>query len=62
MGLSIEEVNRMDYEEFTKEFGNVVEHCSLFAASIWAHRPFSNLKHIHSDFGSFIDQLPSLGP
>jgi 2-oxo-4-hydroxy-4-carboxy--5-ureidoimidazoline (OHCU) decarboxylase len=33
---TIPQINAMNYEEFISTFGNVVEHCSLFAAAIWA--------------------------
>lgn len=59
--LTFAQVNAMGYEEFTKSFGNVVEHCSLFAAAIWAQRPFSGVKHLHKTFCDFIDTLPELG-
>lgn len=62
MGLiSLKTANEMDYEEFTSVFGNVVEHCSIFAAGIWVKRPFQSLKHLHTTFSQFMDTLPELG-
>jgi len=61
MAYTIDEVNKMDYEEFIKTFENVIEHCGLCAASIWRHHPFENLRHLHKNFCSFVDKLPSIG-
>ncbi|XP_021947891.1 2-oxo-4-hydroxy-4-carboxy-5-ureidoimidazoline decarboxylase [Folsomia candida] len=59
--LSINQVNEMEYEDFISTFGNVVEHCSLFAAAIWSQRPFHGVKQLHKTFCDFIDTLPKLG-
>ncbi|CAG7818339.1 unnamed protein product [Allacma fusca] len=61
MSHSIQQVNEMKYEEFLQVFGNVVEHCALCAAAIWAHRPFYNVQELHAELCHFIDNLPSIG-
>jgi len=58
MSYSIQQVNGMEYEEFLQVFGNVVEHCGLCAAAIWAHRPFYNVLELHAELCNFIDNLP----
>lgn len=59
--LPIDKINQLDYEEFIQYFGNVIEHCSICAAAIWADRPFTNLRHLHSQLCDFVDQLPARG-
>ncbi|XP_076048060.1 2-oxo-4-hydroxy-4-carboxy-5-ureidoimidazoline decarboxylase-like [Oratosquilla oratoria] len=59
--LTIEEVNRMDYEAFVQTFGNVVEHGTIISAAIWKFRPFDNVKHLHDTICDFIALLPTSG-
>jgi len=56
-----EQLAGMGYEDFIQIFGNVIEHCALCSAGIWAKRPFHNLKELHSAICSFIDDLPKIG-
>jgi len=59
--VTIEQLNDMNYEEFIKTIGNVIEHYPLCAAAVWASRPFSNLKALHQAIACFINELPVLG-
>lgn len=59
--LSIDKVNRMSYEEFIECFGNVVERCSLCAATVWKERPFRDAHCLVNCFDDFIDWLPIRG-
>lgn len=59
--LSIADVNVLPYEDFIAKFGNVIEHCALSSASVWAYRPFKNLEEMQARFEEFIDQLPLTG-
>jgi 2-oxo-4-hydroxy-4-carboxy--5-ureidoimidazoline (OHCU) decarboxylase len=59
--LTIVEVNELDYGEFIRILGNVVEHCAVFAGAIWAQRPFGNVQELHSRFEAFMDSLPDIG-
>lgn len=58
---TMSEVNLMDYEEFIKVFGNVIEHCSLCVAAVWRYRPFKSVKHLYEEICTFVDQLPGSG-
>lgn len=55
--LTIEEVNRMDFQEFVERFASVFEHTPLAAACVWAHRPFQDVKLLHRAFCTFIRDL-----
>ena len=59
--LTVGDVNKLTYEEFIEKFGNVVEHCALFAASVCQERPFSTFEDIHEAFTKFMDSLPISG-
>ena len=54
---TIERVNSMGFQEFTEEFGSVIEHTPLVAAAVWSHRPFTDLQNLHGAFCAFISQL-----
>ncbi|CAL8081484.1 unnamed protein product [Orchesella dallaii] len=56
-----EQLSGMGYEDFIKIFGNVIEHCALCSAAVWAKRPFNDLKQLHSAICTFIDDLPKIG-
>ena len=58
--LTIDEVNKIDYEEFIRVFGSVVEHGHLAAATVWACQPFSNVEALCHSFTVFLQQLPDL--
>ncbi|XP_021356678.1 2-oxo-4-hydroxy-4-carboxy-5-ureidoimidazoline decarboxylase-like isoform X2 [Mizuhopecten yessoensis] len=49
----------MTFEQFTTVFGNVVEHCSLCAAAVWQHRPFTDVDHIHQLICDVLDNFPN---
>lgn len=59
--LSMSQVNSMSSDNFIEVFGNVIEHCSLVAASVVRYRPFRSLQHLHDEICTFIDQLPDVG-
>ncbi|CAH1777813.1 unnamed protein product [Owenia fusiformis] len=61
MSLSMDSVNAMGYDNFINTFRNVVEHCPLAAASVWADRPFSSEKDLGEAFGAFLDSLSNNG-
>lgn len=52
--LSIEEVNRMDAEEFISRFGSLFEHSPWVAKGAWLERPFDDLDGLH---GAFVDTV-----
>lgn len=56
-GVSIEEVNRMDYGEFVSIFDSVLEHGTLAAATVWRSRPFPTSQSLHRAFEGFMDAL-----
>lgn len=51
----------MDYEVFIQTFGNVIEHCQLCAAAVWAEQPFKSLMDLHAAICRFVDELPPIG-
>ena len=59
--LSIEEVNKLSYEEFVTRLGSLFEQTPLVAASVWAYRPFESRDHLYDALCKFIDQLPRAG-
>lgn len=59
--LSIDQVNLLDYEEFIKRFGNVIEHCPICAAAVWRNQPFQNVNELHDSLCNFVDHLPDIG-
>ncbi|XP_033742753.1 2-oxo-4-hydroxy-4-carboxy-5-ureidoimidazoline decarboxylase-like isoform X2 [Pecten maximus] len=56
--LSVHDVNQLTSDDFIDVFGNVVEHCSLCAAAVWQHRPFTDVHHIHKLVCDFLDNIP----
>ena len=54
--LSLEEVNRMDFQQFTEIFGSVIEQTPLVAATVWSCRPFADLAILHKAFTDFIQR------
>ncbi|ODM98283.1 2-oxo-4-hydroxy-4-carboxy-5-ureidoimidazoline decarboxylase [Orchesella cincta] len=56
-----EQLAGMSYEDFIQIFGNVIEHCAICSAAVWAKRPFYNLKELHSAICTFVDELPKIG-
>lgn len=59
--MDISQINELNYEEFIKHFGNVVEHSSICSAAVWRNRPFGDVHHLHREICSFIDLLPDTG-
>lgn len=51
----------MDCERFIETFGNIIEHCQLGSAAVWASRPFDSLHGLHTSFCNFLDGLPVNG-
>jgi len=56
-----EQLAGMGYEDFIQIFGNVIEHCALCSAAVWAKRPFHDLRELHLAICTFIDDLPKIG-
>lgn len=54
--LSLEEVNGMDFQQFTETFGSVIEQTPLVAATVWSSRPFQDLPSLHKAFTDFIQR------
>ena len=59
--LPISAANELDYEEFIRKFGNLVEMTPLCAAAVCARRPFSSFDNFVSEMCQFIDELPKDG-
>lgn len=59
--MNIEQVNALDYEEFIRVFGNVIEHAAICAAAVWRHKPFRDVQHLHQEICSFLMELPMIG-
>lgn len=57
--LSIEEVNRMDRDEFISRFGSVFERSSWIAIGAWEERPFVNLDGMHEAFVRTVHDAPT---
>ena len=53
--LSIEEVNRMDREEFVSRFGAVFEISPWVAEGAWERRPFDDLDGLHAALVRTVD-------
>lgn len=56
--LSIEEVNRMDREEFVSRFGAVFERSPWVAEGAWEGRPFEDLDGLHAAFVRTVHDAP----
>ena len=56
--LSIEEVNRMDREEFVAGFGAVFERSPWVAEGAWYGRPFDDLDELHGEFVAVVHSAP----
>lgn len=57
--LFIEEVNRMDRDEFISRFGSVFERSSWIAEGAWEDRPFVNLDGMHGAFVRTVHDAPT---
>ena len=56
--LSIEEVNRMDREEFVSRFGTVFERSPWVAEGAWKQRPFEDLDGLHAALAGAVHDAP----
>ena len=54
--LTLEQVNRMDFQQFTETFSGIIEQTPLVAATVWSYRPFNNLTTLHKAFTDFIQR------
>jgi 2-oxo-4-hydroxy-4-carboxy-5-ureidoimidazoline decarboxylase len=54
--LSLEEVNGMDFQQFSETFGSVIEQTPLVATTVWSCRPFQDLATLHKAFTDFIQK------
>ncbi|KAK2176746.1 hypothetical protein NP493_643g04034 [Ridgeia piscesae] len=50
-------INNLKYDHFIEKFGNVVEHCPIIAAVVWAARPFPSFADLFDRFSTVIDSL-----
>ena len=55
---TIEEVNRMDREEFIARFGTVFEKSTWVAEGAWERRPFEDLDGLHAAFVGTVNDAP----
>uniref|UniRef100_A0A8C5PRV1 2-oxo-4-hydroxy-4-carboxy-5-ureidoimidazoline decarboxylase n=1 Tax=Leptobrachium leishanense TaxID=445787 RepID=A0A8C5PRV1_9ANUR len=59
--MDLHTLNSLNYEEFVKIFGNIVEKCPLISGAVWSSRPFASILELESSVCEFIDSLPSSG-
>ncbi|XP_073687332.1 2-oxo-4-hydroxy-4-carboxy-5-ureidoimidazoline decarboxylase [Garra rufa] len=59
--MDINVVNALQYEDFVKLFGNVIEKCPLISAAVWSYRPFKDFADIEAHITEFIRSLPDSG-
>lgn len=52
--LTMQQVNRMGFQEFTATFSSIIEDTPLAAATIWSYRPYDSLSALHKAFADFI--------
>ena len=52
--LTMQQVNRMGFQEFTTTFSSIIEHTPLAAATVWSYRPYDSLATLHKAFADFI--------
>ncbi|MEJ7840590.1 MAG: 2-oxo-4-hydroxy-4-carboxy-5-ureidoimidazoline decarboxylase [Rubrobacter sp.] len=57
--LPIEEVNRMDQDEFVSRFGSVFERSPWIAEGAWEELPFVNLDGLHAAFVRTVHEAPT---
>lgn len=56
--MSISTINTLDYKEFIRRFGNVVEGTSLCAAALFSKRPFASFDQFVTAMWQLFDDLP----
>ena len=59
--MSITAVNLLDPAEFTRVFGNVVEHAPSIAAVLARRRPLRDTQHLLAELYSIMDGLSDSG-
>lgn len=59
--ISISAINALDYKEFIRRFGNVVDGTSSFAAALFSKRPFASFYQFVTAMWQFLDDLPEDG-
>ena len=59
--ISIQELNKLEFEDFIKLMGNIIEHCPVLTAALWRCRPFSSIEHLILKMANIVDELPHLG-
>ena len=59
--ISIQELNKLEFEDFIKLMGNIIEHCPVLTAALWRCRPFSSIEHLILKMSNIVDELPHLG-
>ena len=52
--VTIQQVNRMNFQEFTETFSSIIECTPLAAATVWSYRPYSSVAALHEAFTNFI--------
>ncbi|XP_022801668.1 2-oxo-4-hydroxy-4-carboxy-5-ureidoimidazoline decarboxylase-like [Stylophora pistillata] len=56
--MSISTINALDFKEFIRRFGNVVEGTSLCAAALFSKRPFASFDQFVTVMWQLFDDLP----
>ena len=59
--LTISAVNMLNYDDFVKKFGNIVEMTPSCAAGVCSERPFASFDSFVAVMSQFIDNLPKDG-
>ena len=59
--ISIQELNKLEFEDFIKLMGNIIEHCPVLTAALWRCRPFSSIEHLILKMSNIVDELLHLG-
>lgn len=54
---SMDQINQLSAEEFVSLFSNVIEHCTVAAASVVKKRPFTKLENLINAFFQYLDEL-----
>ena len=59
--FSMSAVNKLNYDEFVRNFGNIVEMMPSCAAGVFSERPFASFDGFVAAMCRFIDNLPKDG-
>ncbi|MBD2461545.1 2-oxo-4-hydroxy-4-carboxy-5-ureidoimidazoline decarboxylase [Oscillatoria sp. FACHB-1407] len=57
MSYSIADLNAISQTDFVAAIGDVFEHTPAIAATVWNHRPFNNVNHLHQTLVMVMHQL-----